>query len=124
MLDENYVLIQNQSLSAIAKTNKINVSELENKKKFWENQLYNEREKRSKPRLDDKCLTSWNAIMLKGFVDAYKAFEDKKYLDLALKNADFIIKNLWSSNGNLFRNYKNKKSTINAYLEDYCVPRS
>ena len=118
--DGNYVLIQNQSLSAIAKTNKINISELENKKKFWENQLYNEREKRSKPRLDDKCLTSWNAIMLKGFVDAYKAFEDKKYLDLALKNTDFIIKNLWSSNGNLFRNYKNKKSTINAYLEDYC----
>ena len=62
--DGNYVLIQNQGLSAIAKTNKINISELENKKKFWENQLYNEREKRSKPRLDDKCLTSWNAIIL------------------------------------------------------------
>jgi hypothetical protein len=58
--------------------------------------------------------------MLKGFVDAYKALEDDKYLDLALKNADFIIKNLWSSEGNLFHNYKNKKSTINGYLEDCC----
>lgn len=58
--------------------------------------------------------------MLKGFVDAYKALEDENYLLLALQNANFIIKNLWSSEGNLFHNYKNKKSTINGYLEDYC----
>ncbi|MBC7847373.1 MAG: thioredoxin domain-containing protein [Flavobacterium sp.] len=117
--DGNYVLIQNQSLDEIAQLNAIAVSTLENKKKIWEQKLYIEREKRSKPRLDDKCLTSWNAIMLKGFVDAYKALEESKYLDLALQNADFIIKNLWSGDGNLFHNYKNQKSTINGYLEDY-----
>lgn len=118
--DGNYVLIQNKSLEEIAKLNSIKLSTLEKKKKFWEKILYIKREKRSKPRLDDKCLTSWNAIMLKGFVGAYKALEDKKYLDLALKNADFIIDNLWSGEGNLFHNYKNKKSTINGYMEDYC----
>jgi uncharacterized protein YyaL (SSP411 family) len=59
--------------------------------------------------------------MLKGFVDAYKALEDENYLKLALQNANFIIKNLWSSEGNLFHNYKNQKSTINGYLEDYCL---
>ena len=118
--DGNYVLIQNKSLEEIAKLNSIKLSTLEKKKKFWEKILYIKREKRSKPRLDDKCLTSWNAIMLKGFVDAYKSLEDKKYLDLALKNADFIIGNLWSNEGNLFHNYKNKKSTINGYMEDYC----
>ena len=117
--DENYVLIQSLSLEEIAKQNKIPVSELESKKKTWEQKLYIEREKRSKPRLDNKCLTSWNAIMLKGFVDAYKALEDGNYLNLALQNANFIIKNLWSSEGNLFHNYKDKKSTINGYLEDY-----
>jgi uncharacterized protein YyaL (SSP411 family) len=57
--------------------------------------------------------------MLKGFVDAYKALENKKYLNLALQNANFIINNLWSGDGNLFHNYKNEKSTINGYLEDY-----
>lgn len=118
--DENYVLIQNKSLEEIAKSNNITVSTLQKKKIFWEKILYIKREKRSKPRLDDKCLTSWNAIMLKGFVDAYKALEDENYLILALKNADFIIKNLWSSDGNLFHNYKNEKSTVNGYLEDYC----
>jgi len=118
--DENYVLIQNKSLEAIAKSNNLTLSTLQKKKLFWEKILYIKREKRSKPRLDDKCLTSWNAIMLVGFVDAYKALEDETYLNLALKNANFIIKNLWSSDGNLFHNYKNDKSTINGYLEDYC----
>ena len=118
--DGNYVLIQNKNLNDIAKSNNITVSTLQKKKIFWEKILYIKREKRSKPRLDDKCLTSWNALMLKGFVDAYKALENENYLNLALKNANFIIKNLWSSDGHLFHNYKNEKSTINGYLEDYC----
>jgi uncharacterized protein YyaL (SSP411 family) len=58
--------------------------------------------------------------MLKGFIDAYKALEDDNYLKSAVKNADFITKNLWTSEGNLFHNYKNGKSSINGYLEDYC----
>ena len=116
---ENYVLIQNQSLEQIAKQQNIAIETLEQKKKSWEQKLYFEREKRSKPRLDDKCLTSWNAIMLRGFVDAYKALNNEKYLKIALKNANFIIEKLWNVDGNLFRTYKNKKATINGYLEDY-----
>lgn len=118
---ENYVLIQNEALSAIANTNNISVSELEQKKKSWEKLLYNEREKRNKPRLDDKSLTSWNALMLKGFVDGYKALGNHHYLEIALKNANFILKNLWASEGNLWHNYKNGKATINGYLEDYAL---
>ncbi len=118
--ENNFVLIQNHSLESIANQNKITVSELQFKKKIWEKLLFIEREKRSKPRLDDKSLTSWNAIMLKGFVDAYKALSEKKYLEIALQNADFILENLWTAEGNLLHNYKNGKSTINGYLEDYC----
>lgn len=118
--EQSYVLIQNKSLEEIASTNNILVSELILKKKTWENLLYIEREKRSKPRLDDKCLTSWNALMLKGFVDAYKALGTKKYIEIALKNADFILKNLWTPEGNLVHNHKDGRNTINGYLEDYC----
>lgn len=118
--EQSYVLIQNKSLATIATENDIKISVLSEKKKLWETILYTEREKRNKPRLDDKCLTSWNALMLKGFVDAYKALGDIEYLQTARKNANFIIKNLWSSEGNLLHNHKNGKNTINAYLEDYC----
>ncbi len=117
---DNYVLIQNDALENIAFANKISLQDLEFKKSNWEKILYFEREKRAKPRLDDKCLTSWNALMLKGFIDAYKALENPKYLEIALKNANFILKNVWSENGNLFHNFKNNKATINGYLEDYC----
>ena len=116
---ENYVLIQNQSLVEIAKKHHLPLEVLEQKKKRWEQKLYADREKRNKPRLDDKCLTAWNAIMLKGFSEAYKALNEKRYLNIALQNAQFILKNLWSNEGNLFRNYKNGKANINGYLEDY-----
>jgi hypothetical protein len=118
---ENYVLIQNQSLEEIAKQNKISLPELEHKKKSWEKILYLEREKRNKPRLDDKCLTSWNALMLKGFIEAHKALGNQHYLEIALKNADFILHNLWNTDGNLWHSYKNGKATINGYLEDYAL---
>jgi len=126
---ENYVLIQNQSLEEIAKQENISLETLTLKKKYWEQILYTEREKRSKPRLDDKCLTSWNAIMLKGYVEAYKALGNPNYLDIALRNADYIIKNCWNPEGNLKHSYKNgtrgraeqsiAKATINGFLEDY-----
>jgi uncharacterized protein YyaL (SSP411 family) len=126
---ENYVLIQNQSLEEIAQQENISLETLTLKKKYWEEILYAEREKRSKPRLDDKCLTSWNAIMLKGYVEVYKATGNKNYLNIALRNADYIIKNCWTSEGNLKHSYKNgtrggaeqseAKATINGFLEDY-----
>jgi len=118
--NNNYVLIQNQDLETIAKSNKINPNDLQTKKKNWEKLLFDEREKRSKPRLDDKSLTSWNALMLKGYIDAFKALGDEKYLETALKNANFIIDKLLLPDGNLLHNYKNENANINGYLEDYC----
>ena len=118
--NENYVLIQNETLEVIAKLNKIEISFLETKKKSWEKLLHSERIKRNKPKLDDKCLCSWNALMLKAYIDVYKALQEERYLEIALKNADFISSKFLSENGNLYHNYKNSTTTINGYLEDYC----
>ena len=115
----NFVLIQNQTLEQIAKEKQIELKFLQNRKKEWEQILFAIREKRSKPRLDDKSLTSWNAMMLKGYADAYKAFGTDEYLNAALRNATFLVNHQLSPDGNLFRSHKNGKSTINAYLEDY-----
>ncbi len=119
--NDHYVLIQNQSLETLAIENQIPLLELQSKKKHWEQQLYSIRENRSKPRLDDKCLTSWNALMLKGFVDAFKALQHEPYLQTALKNAEFILQKLWSPEGNLWHSYKNGRSSINGFLEDYAA---
>jgi uncharacterized protein len=118
---DNYVLIQNDSLENIAKNNNISVEILEEKKIFWEATLYKIREKRHKPRLDDKCLTSWNALMAKACLDAYCGFGIEKYRDMGLKNAHFILDKLWSVDGNLFHSFKDNKATINGFMEDYAA---
>jgi uncharacterized protein YyaL (SSP411 family) len=85
-----------------------------NKKK-----LLNQRSGRVRPGLDDKILTSWNALMIKGYIDAYEATGSKNYLEIAKGNGQFILENLSRSDGGLFHNHKNGKSTINGFLEDY-----
>ncbi len=82
------------------------------------------RNERVKPALDDKILTSWNALMMKGYVDAYRAFGMKEFLDAALRNADFITKNAISQNNEVTRNYKNGKSSIPGMLDDYAFTAS
>ncbi len=117
----NYNLIRTQSLKKFCAENNITENELTNKITLWKNILLKEREKKSRPRLDDKTLTSWNALMLKGYIDAYVAFDDKHFLDIALKNANFIANVQLKNDGSLYRSYKNGKSSIAAYLEDYAT---
>lgn len=121
----NYVLIQSDSLEQIAKSFGISTADLHAKKVKWERFLLAQRQKRNPPRLDDKCLTSWNALTLSGLAESYKALENPLYLDLALNLGNFINGKLLSNEGNLFRSYKNGKATINGFLEDYaCVIQS
>ncbi len=118
---ENYVLIRDKSNAQISEEFSISEETLQRKKKEWKNILFDYRNKRSKPRLDDKILTSWNGLMLKGYVDAYKAFQKKEYLDAALKNAHFIKEKQLQNDGAIYHNHKDGKSTINGYLEDYAA---
>lgn len=115
----NYVLIRKKTSLEIEKEFNISHETLQQKKKSWKQTLLNYRNNRPKPRLDDKTLTSWNAMMLKGYIDAYKTFNNQEYLDIALRNAEFLAKNQLQKNGALFHNYKDGKSTINGFLEDY-----
>ncbi len=89
--------------------------------------LFDFRAKRTRPGLDDKILCSWNGLMLKGLVDAYRYIGTPKFLELALKNATFIKEKMsikvQTADGKegrgLWHNYKNGKANIVAYLEDY-----
>jgi len=113
------ILFKSATDKKIADKNKI--SEIELVKRVLEAKkiLLKEREKRIRPGLDDKILTSWNALMLKAYIDAYRVFDNKKYLDIALKNAEFINTKIKSPDNRLNRNYKNGKASINGFLDDY-----
>ena len=119
--NQNYVLIRDKADSEILNDFSITSETLRNKKKAWKQLLLEYRNKRSKPRLDDKTLTSWNALMLKGYVDAYKAFGKEEYRAAAIRNAEFIATSQLQPNGALNHNFKDGKSNINGYLEDYAT---
>ncbi len=119
--DEKYVLIKSVNDIRFTKENAISIAALEIKKADWKKKLKKRQEKRKKPRLDDKSLTSWSALMISGYLDAYTVFNKKTYLKIAEKAAHFILKNQLTEKGKLFHNYKNGKVSINGYLEDYAA---
>ncbi|NNE28709.1 MAG: thioredoxin domain-containing protein, partial [Saprospiraceae bacterium] len=83
--------------------------------------LLEHRATRVRPGLDDKILSSWNALMLVGYLDAYKALRTNAYLEIALQNGEFLKDNMIKEDFRMDRNFKNGKSTINGFLDDYAL---
>jgi len=116
---DTYILLRKDDDAKLAKQFKISVEELTRKIGSAKSVLMKERATRIRPGLDDKSLTSWNGLMLKSYVDAYLTFGNQHFLDVALANANFILDKQLRKDGGLNHSYKNGRSTINGYLEDY-----
>jgi len=117
--EENYILLRKKSPQEIAKKFSISTNELNKLVVETKKLLLTERNKRARPGLDDKILVSWNALMINGYCDAYKAFGDESFLTAAKRNADLILTNMRTNDAGLFHSYKNGTAKINGYLEDY-----
>lgn len=85
------------------------------------NKLLQARSKRERPSTDDKVLTSWNALMLQGYIDAYRALEQPHYLQVALRNARFLEAQMHRKEGGLWRSFKDGEASIPAFLDDYAL---
>ncbi len=115
------ILHRKKPVSDVAKKYGLDVQELEALLSNSKARLLKARSERPRPGLDDKALTAWNALMLTAYLDAYRAFGEKSYLETALKNGHFILEKMMQSDGRLNRNYKDGKSVINAFLDDYAI---
>ena len=82
--------------------------------------LFVARERRVHPGRDEKILTSWNALMIRGMARAARAFGERAWLDSAQRAADFIRRALWRD-GRLLATYKDGKAHLNAYLDDHAL---
>ena len=114
-----YILIRTEENETFASKHQLSNSELATKLCNWKQLLLNEREKRIRPGLDDKILTSWNAMAICGLISSYKAFGKPEYLELALANANFLKQKLFDTDGHLFHSYKNNQAKISGFLDDY-----
>jgi len=77
------------------------------------------RSKRVRPLLDDKVLTSWNALMISAFARASRVFNDPEFEKMATRAADFIFNNLIDDSGRLLRRWREGEARFPAYLCDH-----
>ncbi len=75
------------------------------------------RDKRIRPGLDDKIITSWNAMMIAGLVDAYRYTGTDKFLQAALRNMEFLERNVIEETS-IYRSFKGKRSQTPGFLDD------
>ncbi len=114
------VLFRKETDQDLAAAVGLTVADLLTKIEQARQKVFEARSKRVRPGLDYKILASWNGLMLKGICEAYRAFNNAEYLDVAIKNADFILSNLSNEEGRLKRVYaKGKAEQITAFLDDY-----
>src|ERR1043166_7044849 len=82
--------------------------------------LFTIRAKRPRPHLDDKILAAWNGLMISAYARAAQVLDDSRYLEIARCAANFLRGNLYEEKSKLlYRNYRNGRSDIKAFADDY-----
>jgi len=125
--EQSNVLFRKENDEVVANKLGLRVDEFVAKIEDARKKVFEARNSRVRPGLDNKILASWNGLMLKGLCEAYRAFNKPEYLDIALKNAWFILDNMITKNGRLTRIYKTSSSLsfgegrgeATAFLDDY-----
>jgi uncharacterized protein YyaL (SSP411 family) len=117
--EQTNILFRKVTDEAFAEQRGITLSKLQEKVAQGRAKLLSHRAGRIRPGLDDKCITAWNALVIKGLTDAVQVFGDDQFRQMAARAATFILSNLKTSSGGLLRNYKNGKASIPAFLDDY-----
>ncbi|HUL42489.1 MAG TPA: thioredoxin domain-containing protein [Burkholderiales bacterium] len=122
-----------KSASEVANALSVPQQEVEQRLASARSKLFAAREKRVHPGRDEKILTSWNALMIKGMAHAARVFANPDWLLSAQRASDFIQSSLWR-NRRLFATCKSASDSrrteregtrstgrahLNAYLDDY-----
>ncbi len=113
--EDKFILLKTETDIDFIKKKKWSQEEFKSKKKRVVEVLNKVRDKRIKPGLDNKKISSWNGIMLKGLCDAYSINQDENILMLAINNANWLVNEQIRNNTIIHCKTKN----IEGFLEDY-----
>ncbi|MFC1769572.1 thioredoxin domain-containing protein [Nitrospirota bacterium] len=83
------------------------------------NTLFEARQVREHPALDDKILTDWNGLMIAALAKASVVLGEPLYKEAAIRGADFVLSRLRSSDGKLLHRYRDGEAAIRAHADDY-----
>jgi len=78
------------------------------------------RNRRPRPHLDDKIIAAWNGLMISAYARGTQVLDEPRYLEAATRAAKFVRSNLYDEKTKtLFRNYREGRSTIEGFADDY-----
>lgn len=116
--DGSYLPLNKMSVEEFTEIHSISIATLQGKISKWKTNLLKARKTRLEPKKDDKIITSWNALLVKGYVDAYKALGDKENLQRAIRTFDYLLKNNYKDKA-LVHTFKKGSKVKDVFLEDY-----
>jgi len=116
--DSKYVLHSIMDDKAFVKEHAADYNALSSAKSRWSKKLLAARDKRIRPRSDDKIITSWNALLITGLVDAHNVFGQNDYLVKAEAVFKFLKDNSFQE-GELVHTFKEGSQQKEGFLEDY-----
>jgi hypothetical protein len=119
--DQLNILHITDPAAAVAKRYGLSDGEWQQRMTQAKAKLFDKRSQRERPALDDKVLTSWNALMLRAYADAYRALGEPSYLTAARKNAQFLQAHLTHPDGGLYRSWRAGKPEVRAFAIDYAL---
>lgn len=117
--EHGYVLHLPKPLAEVAKANELSAEECNSRLHKARTALLKARSERERPLLDDKVLTSWNALMIRSLAESGRLLERPQDIAAASKAAEFLLTELTNEKGELLRTWRNGEAKYQAYLEDY-----
>jgi uncharacterized protein YyaL (SSP411 family) len=115
----NYILVRKESDLRFCEKHKIGEKEFETKKAHWQEILLSARAERVRPGLDDKALTSWNALMMEAYIESYRAFNQDEHLAKAKELGHWILKQQSQDEQRLWHAWHSGSSHVEGLIEDY-----
>ncbi|HJX97361.1 MAG TPA: thioredoxin domain-containing protein [Chthoniobacterales bacterium] len=112
------ILIQRHTTAETAKHFKKSEDEVRQSLGRSREKLLSVRSKRPRPHLDDKIISAWNGLMISAYARAAQILDEPRYLESATRAAKFIRENLCDQKV-LFRNYRDGRSAIEGFADDY-----
>ena len=114
------ILIERHPVAETAKHFKKSEDEVRQSLARSREKLLSIRAERPRPHLDDKIIVSWNGLMISAYARAAQALGEPRYLAVATRATKFLRANLYDQSRNLlFRNYREGRSHIEGFADDY-----
>ena len=116
---ETNILYLPAPIASVAKAERKSEDKFLRQLERLKSKLLTARDKRKRPLLDTKVITSWNGLMIDALAYGYEVLGDARYRDAAEQAAEFIHEHLTRSDGRLMRTYKDDIAKYDGYLDDY-----